>query len=81
MQRDDFVEVEARVMECLQNNLFQLQLANGHRLLGHFSEKIPANENLILPGMVVRVGLRVFDLSVGRIFGVVKPLPSKQINV
>jgi translation initiation factor IF-1 len=73
MQRDDVIEVEAQVMECLPNQLFRLEMINGHRVLGHVGKKLQLESNQILPGMRVRLSLRVFDLSVGSIVGVCDP--------
>lgn len=70
MQRDDVIEVEASVMECLPNQLFRVEISNGHRVLGRLGKKVQFDSNQILPGMRVRLSLRVFDLSVGRIEGV-----------
>ena len=69
MQRDDFIEVEAQVMECLPNQLFCLEMPNGHRVLGHLSKKLQTDGNQILLGMWVRLFLRPFDLSTGWIAG------------
>lgn len=70
MQRNDFIEVDAQVMECLPNHLFRLEMANGHRVLGRVSKKLRLDGNQILPGVRVRLHLRAFDLSAGRIVSV-----------
>jgi translation initiation factor IF-1 len=70
MQRIDVIEVEARVMECLPNELYWVEMSNGHRVLGHLCKNLREQGNQILPGSTVGLSLRVFDLSVGRITGV-----------
>jgi translation initiation factor IF-1 len=80
MQRDGVIEVEARVMECLPNALFTVEMTNGHRVLGHVCKNLSIDRNQILPGTLVRLSLRVFDLSVGRITGLCETRPSVSRN-
>jgi translation initiation factor IF-1 len=40
MARRDVIEVEGKVVECLPNTLFQVELPNGHRILAHVSGKM-----------------------------------------
>ena len=35
MAKDDVIEVEGTVIEAMPNAMFQVELANGHRLLAH----------------------------------------------
>ena len=55
MAKDDVIEVEGTVIEAMPNAMFQVELANGHRLLAHISGKLRMNFIRILPGDKVTV--------------------------
>ena len=63
----DIIEVEGTVIEPLPNAMFNVELANGHRVLAHVSGKIRMNFIKILPGDKVTVELSPYDLTRGRI--------------
>ncbi|HVJ47514.1 translation initiation factor IF-1 [Desulfitobacterium sp.] len=67
MSKEDVIEVEGKVLEPLPNAMFQVELANGHKVLAHVSGKIRMNFIKILPGDRVTVELSPYDLSRGRI--------------
>lgn len=67
MSKDDVIEVEGKVLESLPNAMFQVELANGHKVLAHVSGKIRMNFIRILPGDRVTVELSPYDLTRGRI--------------
>jgi translation initiation factor IF-1 len=67
MSKDDVIEVEGKVLEPLPNAMFQVELANGHKVLAHVSGKIRMNFIRILPGDRVTVELSPYDLTRGRI--------------
>lgn len=67
MPKKDAIEVEGKVIESLPNAMFQVELANGHRVLAHISGKIRLNFIRILPGDRVLVELSPYDLTRGRI--------------
>ena len=67
MAKDDVIEVEGTVVEALPNATFQVELANGHRLLAHISGKLRMNFIRILPGDTVTVEMSPYDLTKGRI--------------
>ena len=67
MAKDDVIEVEGTVIEALPNATFQVELANGHRLLAHISGKLRMNYIRILPGDKVVVEMSPYDLTKGRI--------------
>ena len=51
MAKDDVIEVEGTVVEAMPNAMFQVELANGHRLLAHISGKLRMNFIRILPAL------------------------------
>ena len=67
MSKEGVIEVEGKVLEPLPNAMFQVELANGHKVLAHVSGKIRMNFIRILPGDRVTVELSPYDLSRGRI--------------
>ncbi|NLB42409.1 MAG: translation initiation factor IF-1 [Clostridiales bacterium] len=67
MAKDDAIEVEGKVVEAMPNAMFQVELENGHQILGHISGKLRMNFIRILPGDKVTVELSPYDLTRGRI--------------
>lgn len=67
MTRKERIEVEGKVIECLPNATFQVELANGHRVLAHISGRMRLHFIKILPGDRVLVDLSPYDLSRGRV--------------
>ncbi|MBS5659782.1 MAG: translation initiation factor IF-1 [Clostridiales bacterium] len=67
MSKDDVIEIEGTVVESLPNAMFQVELANGHKILAHISGKLRMNFIRILPGDKVTVEMSPYDLSKGRI--------------
>ena len=67
MAKEDVIEVEGTITEALPNTQFRVELENGHNVLAHISGKMRMNYIRILPGDRVKVELRPYDLSRGRI--------------
>ena len=67
MSKDDVSEIVGTVVESLPNAMFQVELANGHKILAHISGKLRMNFIRILPGDKVTVEMSPYDLSKGRI--------------
>ena len=67
MAKEDMIEVEGTVIEALPNAMFQVELANGHKVLAHISGKLRMNFIKILPGDKVTLEMSPYDLSKGRI--------------
>jgi translation initiation factor IF-1 len=67
MAKKEKIEVEGKVMECLPNAMFRVELANGHKVLAHISGKMRLHYIKILPGDTVVVELSPYDLSRGRV--------------
>jgi translation initiation factor IF-1 len=60
-------EVAGRIVEVLPRTLFRVELANGHRLLGHVSAARRRMAEGFVVGDKVRLRISPFDLSTGRI--------------
>ena len=67
MSKEDVIEIEGTVIEALPNAMFQVELANGHKILAHVSGKLRMNFIRIVPGDKVTVEMSPYDLSKGRI--------------
>ena len=67
MSKEDVIEIEGTVIEALPNAMFQVELANGHKILAHVSGKLRMNYIMIVPGDKVTVEMSPYDLSKGRI--------------
>lgn len=67
MAKEDVLEMEGTVIEALPNAMFQIELSNGHQILGHISGKLRMNFIRILPGDKVTVEMSPYDLTRGRI--------------
>ena len=67
MAKEDMIEVEGTVIEALPNAMFQVELANGHKVLAHISGKLRMNFIKILPRDKVTLEMSPYDLSRGRI--------------
>jgi translation initiation factor IF-1 len=65
--RDDVITMDGVVQDALPNALFNIELENGHSVLGHISGKMRTNYIRIVPGDRVMVELSPYDLSKGRI--------------
>lgn len=67
MSKSDVIEVEGVVVEALPNAQFQVELANGHKVLAHISGKLRTNYIRILPGDKVTMEMSPYDLTKARI--------------
>ena len=65
--REDVISMDGTVVDALPNALFNVELENGHRILGHISGKMRTNYIRIVPGDRVLVELSPYDLTKGRI--------------
>ena len=66
-EKEEALQVRAKVTECLPNASFKIELENGHMVLAHISGKMRKYFIRILPGDEVLVELSPYDLSRGRI--------------
>ena len=67
MVKKEKIEIEGKVMVCLPNTMFRVELANGHMVLAHISGRMRKHYIKILPGDKVLVELSPYDLSRGRV--------------
>ena len=67
LSKSDVIEVEGVVKEAYPNAMFEVELANGHKVLAHVSGKMRMNYIRIYPGDKVTIELSPYDLTRGRI--------------
>ncbi len=67
MAKEESIEMEGKVTDCLPNTVFRVELENGHTVTAHISGKMRKNYIRILVGDTVKVELTPYDLSKGRI--------------
>ncbi len=67
MAQRERIEVEGKVVKCLPNTMFEVELPNSHKVLAHTSGKMRRHFIKMLPGDRVLVELSPYDLSRGRI--------------
>ena len=67
MPKEDCIEVEGVVRECLPNAMFRVELDNGHVVSAHVSGKMRMHFIRILAGDRVKMELSPYDLTRGRI--------------
>jgi len=67
MAGTDAFQVEGVVVQALPNGTYRVELANGHRLLGFVPGRLGRSPVRFAPGEKVKLNLKPYDLSVGRI--------------
>ena len=67
MSKNDVIEAEGRVIECLPNANFKVKLANGYVITAYISGKLRMNYIRIIEGDMVKLEMSPYDLTKGRI--------------
>lgn len=67
MPKEDNIEAEGVVVECLRNAMFKVKLANNHIVTCTISGKIRMHYIKILVGDKVKIELSPYDITKGRI--------------
>ena len=67
MAKDDQIEMEGTVLDTLPNTMFRVQLENGHVVTAHISGRMRKNYIRILTVDKVKVEMKPYDLTTGRI--------------
>lgn len=65
--KEELIELEGVVEECLPNTLFRVKLNEAHTILAMISGKMRQNRIRILTGDLVKVEMSAYDLTKGRI--------------
>ena len=68
MSKDkDLIEFDGQVVEVLPNQMFRVELENGHILIAYAGGRLRQNKIRIIMGDRVKLELTPYDLSKGRI--------------
>ena len=67
MEKQNLIEMQGIVLQCLSNGMFKVKLENGFNILAYISGKIRKNYIRILIGDKVTVEISPYDLNRGRI--------------
>lgn len=67
MAKEDNIEAEGVVIECLRNTMFKVKLANDHIVTCTISGKIRMHYIKILVGDKVKLEMSPYDVTKGRI--------------
>lgn len=65
--KEEAIEVEGKVVDCLPNLTFRIELENGHRLLARLAGRMRRNRIRVSLGDQVKVELSPYDMERGRI--------------
>ena len=65
--KEDAIEVEGKVVDCLPNLTFRIELPNGHRLLARLAGRMRRNRIRVSLGDEVKVEISPYDMERGRI--------------
>jgi translation initiation factor IF-1 len=67
MAKEEVVEFRGKVIDILPNNMFKVELPNGHVVIAYSSGKIKQNKIRILLDDEVTVAVSPYDLNRGRV--------------
>ena len=67
MSKQDLLEFKGKVVDLLPNEMFRVQLENGHTVTAHTAGKLRKNRIRVLQGDNVTVEMTPYDLTKGRI--------------
>ncbi len=67
MPVSDAIHLGGTVVEVLPNGLLRVELANGHRVLGHAARRDRERVASVVAGAWVKLEMTPFDMSRGRI--------------
>lgn len=67
MSRKDIIEAEGKILEVLPNQMFKVDLENGHIITCYTGGKMRKNKIRIVAGDRVKVEMTPYDLTKGRV--------------
>jgi translation initiation factor IF-1 len=67
MSNKDIIEAEGKILEILPNQMFKVELENGHVITCYTGGKMRKNKIRIVAGDKVRCELTPYDLTKGRV--------------
>jgi len=67
LSKDGLLEVDGTCLEVLPNQMYKIELENGHTLIAYASGKMKKNKIRVLMGDKVKVEMSPYDLTKGRV--------------
>lgn len=67
MSKEESVRMDGKIVDCLPNATFRVELAGGNKVVGYISGKIRQHDIKILLGDNVSIEFSPYDLAKGRI--------------
>ena len=67
MSKDDIIEVDGKCLEILPNQMYKVELENGHTVIAYTAGRMKKNKIRVIVGDTVKVEISPYDLSKGRV--------------
>ena len=67
MSKDGLLEMEGKILQVLPNQIFKVELENGHIITCYTGGRLRKNKIRMILGDKVRVEMTPYDLTKGRI--------------
>ena len=67
MSKDGIIELDGKCLEVLPNQMYKVELENGHTVIAYAAGKMKQNKIRVLMGDKVKVEISPYDLSKGRV--------------
>jgi len=67
LSKDGIVQVDGKCLEVLPNQMYKVELENGHTVIAYAAGKMKKNKIRVLMGDQVKVEISPYDLSKGRV--------------
>lgn len=67
MSKDGIIELDGKCLEVLPNQMYKIELENGHTVIAYASGRMKKNKIRVLMGDSVKVEISPYDLTKGRV--------------
>ena len=67
MSKDGIIELDGKCLEVLPNQMYKIELENGHTVIAYTAGRMKKNKIRVLMGDQVKVEISPYDLSKGRV--------------
>ena len=67
LSKDGILETDGTCLEVLPNQMYKIELENGHTIIAYAAGKMKKNKIRVLMGDKVKVEISPYDLSKGRV--------------
>jgi translation initiation factor IF-1 len=65
--KDGIIELDGKCLEVLPNQMYKVELENGHTVIAYAAGRMKKNKIRVLMGDKVKVEISPYDLSKGRV--------------